>query len=183
MLRQCACNRRAASATPPGLQAAQVQSQVGGFVHRALDLPAGNDSSQVEHGACRCSDRDAVPCGELVLAQRQAVDHDCPASGGSERDGDVDARTPWGEQAPENGRAPVAQNGSWPERTHSSQEMAMERQLVAAHREHPSVHSTQPASPDPARDGSIAQAHFDELGAGHHPVLAGGERGQALIDS
>ena len=58
----------------------------------------------------------------------------------------------------------------------------MERWRLAAHREHASVDSAEPTPPHPARDGSIAEPHFHELGAGPNPMLAGGERDQVLID-
>ena len=76
MLREDASDSCAASPAPPRLQSA-VETQVRGFIDRALELPVAYDSSQVEKGADGGGDRDGVPDRDFFLADWFTVNHDC----------------------------------------------------------------------------------------------------------
>ena len=180
---------RGARAAPRRLQAAQVEAQIGGLVESALEFAIRDDGGEVQERAGRGGDRDAVPRGDLLVFQRRTVhDHQPPdLAAARRRDRHVDPRAAPRQQAPEKGRAPVAQDPSVADSKDSSQEMAVSAERRASHRVHAPVNPVQPAGADPPLDRAVAQAHSVQLSPRDDAVLAPAERrrpnaGRKLVD-
>jgi hypothetical protein len=143
-----------------------------GLVHRPRERAARKHIGEVEKGAGRGGDRDALVASDVAGRQRSyRVDPDASPWLHSPRDRDVDASSPSPPNAPHRRRGSMTQRRAGTDRQNGGDEAGVVRQMAVPDRVDATVDRMEAALAHPVGDVPPREPEGPKLGGGGDPVL------------